>query len=115
MLTANVRTRVSVAFVSSRNVGKILIESASASRRAESSPKSSSLRCTSVLSAPSSGVICSNVLPAFLHEIAQRDTAVVEHVGDALGVLGEHRQVAERVAQVAPAAGAGLGGARLPL
>ena len=79
VLTANVRTRASVAFVSARNVGRIRIESASASRRSASSPKSSVLRCTNVASALLVGGELLERAPGVLDEVAQRRAAVVEH------------------------------------
>gem|GEM_PF-6939347 len=65
VLTEKVFSRASVSFVSVRNVGKIRIESARCSRRRDSSSKSSVLRTVSSVSAPSSAVSSSNVLPVF--------------------------------------------------
>ena len=115
VLTENVRTRASVAFVSSRNVGRIRIESASASRRSDELAEELGVALHERRQRALVGGELLERAPGVLDEVAQRGAAVVEHVDDVLRVLGEHRQVAERVVEVAPAAGAGLRGARLPL
>ena len=96
--------RASVAFDSSRNVGKMRIDSASASLRDAVASNTRLDDVISVRSCCSFSVSAANVTPVFLTSRWSAPLLRVEHPQHVGPVGGEPGQRAERVVEVAPAA-----------